>query len=72
MANSDLLRKAGEALFGPRWQSDLARELKVTDRTVRRWADGEFEIPAGAWRDLRALVKERGEALAEVLRQLPR
>lgn len=31
------LAELGEALFGPRWQSQLARECGVTDRTVRRW-----------------------------------
>lgn len=31
------LAELGEALFGPRWQSQLAREFGVTGRTVRRW-----------------------------------
>lgn len=31
----DLLIRAGEALFGPRWQSDLAREMEMTDRHMR-------------------------------------
>lgn len=69
---SALLREAGEALYGPRWQSDLARDLKVSDRTVRRWDAGSNEIPAGVWTELRALLKTRGLALALVRRKLPK
>ena len=36
----DQFRKLGEALYGPRWQSSLAHELQLADRTVRRWAAG--------------------------------
>ncbi len=67
-----LLREAGAALYGPRWQSDLARALGVSDRTVRRWDAGSHNVPAGAWSDLRALLQERGKALAVVRRKLPR
>lgn len=66
------LREAGEALYGPRWQSDLARALNVSDRTVRRWGAGQNEIPAGVWAELRTLLKTRGMALAAVRRKLPR
>ncbi|HQS15002.1 hypothetical protein [Reyranella sp.] len=69
---SATLRAAGEALYGPRWQSDLARDLKVSDRTVRRWDAGQNEIPAGVWPELRTLLKARGLALASVRRKLPR
>lgn len=67
-----LLREAGMALYGPRWQSDLARDLKVNDRTVRRWDAGTHDMPAGLWAELRALLKARGLALATVRRKLPR
>lgn len=67
----DLLREAGECLYGPRWQSDLARDLRVSDRTVRRWDAGDNEIPAGVWADLRALIRERSLALARMRRKLP-
>lgn len=69
---SALLREAGEALYGPRWQSDLARDLNVSDRTVRRWDAGQNEIPAGVWADLRGLLKARGLALASLRRKLPK
>lgn len=69
---ADLLREAGEALYGPRWQSDLARDLGKSDRTVRRWDAETHEVPAGEWPKIRALLKARGAALAAVRRKLPR
>jgi hypothetical protein len=67
-----LLRQAGEALYGARWQSDLARDLKVADRTIRRWDSGSHPMPNGLGKELRALLKARSIAIAAVRRQLPR
>lgn len=69
---SALLREAGAALYGPRWQSDIARDLGVSDRTVRRWDAGQNDVPEGVWDELRALLKARGLALAAVRRKLPK
>lgn len=52
----ELLRRVGEALYGSRWQSDLAHNLNVADRTVRRWVSGEYPIPDGVVLGLRALL----------------
>jgi hypothetical protein len=60
---SRLLVECGEALFGPRWQSELARELQVSDRTVRRWVAGTSEVPVGLYVDLLRLTQERAAAL---------
>ena len=67
-----LLREAGEALHGLAWMTPLAKDLGVTDRTVRRWAAGDFQIPAGVWPELRELLKARSLVLASVRRRLPR
>jgi hypothetical protein len=66
----DLLREAGLALYGPRWTTDLARDLDVNDRTVRRWSAGRSPIPEGLGDDLRELMKARRHALAAVRRKL--
>ena len=50
------LRAIGEALFGPHWQSKLARELPANPRTVRRWLSGD--------RKIRPMVAERIRSLA--------
>lgn len=69
---SRLLAECGEALYGPRWQADLARDLGVADRTVRRWVAGTSDVPAGLYVDLLRLTQERAaalDALAPRLRQ---
>lgn len=67
---SRLLVECGEALYGPRWQSDLARDLGVSDRTMRRWAAGTTDVPPGLWVDLLRLTQERAEALDSLARRL--
>lgn len=71
---SRLLVECGEALYGPRWQSELARDLQVSDRTMRRWVAGTTDVPAGLYLDLLRLTQERAavlEALAPRLRKAP-
>lgn len=68
---SRLLVETGEALYGPQWQSALARDLGVADRTVRRWVAGTTAIPAGVHVDLVRLAIERAarlDSLADRLR----
>lgn len=55
----DQLRQAGEALFGPHWQSPLARALGMSDRHMRRLASGEAPITEGMAADIRRLLAER-------------
>lgn len=66
-----LLHEAGEALYGPLWQSELARELGVSVRTVQRWAAGK-PVPPSVWPEIRALAGRRGLTLVKVRRKLPR
>lgn len=64
-----LLRDVGEALYGSRWQSELARDLDVSDRTMRRWAAGT-DIPPGVGMDLRRLCEERAKKIEGILNRL--
>lgn len=59
-----IIHDVGIALYGDQWQSDMARELNVSDRTVRRWASGANPLPAGVKIDLERLCKEHAEALS--------
>ncbi len=52
------LRAAGEALYGARWQRPLARDLAVSERTMRYWAAGS-SVPGGVADDLRRLLTAR-------------
>ncbi len=72
MTTADIIRAAGASLFGDRFQSDLARLLGVSDRTVRRWCQGEWEPSAFVWPALRLAMEERVAALKQARRSLPR
>jgi hypothetical protein len=68
----DLLREAGQALYGSTWQSDMARGLDVAVRTVQRWASGASAIPASVAGELRALGDERIAAWRIARAKLPK
>ena len=40
-----LLCRIGEALYGDRWQTQLAKALGTSSRIVRRWVSCEAQIP---------------------------
>jgi len=54
-----MLRIYGEALFGSRWQSELARALGVTPRHLARWLDSTRSMPERVSDDLAKLKAER-------------
>ena len=49
------LRKIGEFLYGKRWQTTLARRIKVDARTVRRWLAGKRKIRPQVAEHIRSL-----------------
>jgi hypothetical protein len=55
----DELAAAGRALYGDRWQTPLAQNLHVADRTVRRWLAGQTPIPDGVESELRKVLIRR-------------
>lgn len=57
------LAKIGQALYGERWQSALARDLGVSDRTMRRWAAGTHQQP-DLRAELLAIVRQRRDDLS--------
>lgn len=64
---SDLLKIAGEALYGERWQSPLARDLGVSDRTVRNWCAAKHEYPHDLADRLLSILRERSEKMLAVI-----
>ena len=64
--SADILRIAGEALYGRQWQAPLSRDLSVTDRTIRNWAAGH-----GCPHDLSArllpILRERGQSVTHLI-----
>lgn len=68
--SNKLLKDTGEALYGPRWQSDLAKEMDVSDRTVRRWVAGADDMPSGVALDLWRICEEKIADLEDVVERL--
>ena len=57
--NPDELAAYGRSLFGERWQSALATDLGVADRTMRRWLSGETSIADSVASEIRPLLLKR-------------
>ena len=73
MTSSNLIRAAGEALYGATsWQLQLARDLGVNRETVARWARGDFAIPPARLAELAALCEERAAGLAKLAKAIRR
>jgi hypothetical protein len=62
------LNAFGTALYGPRYQRELAAALGVNERTMRRWVAGDYPPPEGVLADLRKLAAERVRELRELSR----
>ena len=67
MSNKRLLKRCGEARSGPRWQSDIARDLKVADRTVRRWVSGAANVPDSVYLELLTMCQARAADLDDLM-----
>lgn len=61
------LSEVGRALYGSRFQTDLAKDLGVGLRTMQRWAAHPELMPAAVEGELRDLVRERVAMLAGLL-----
>jgi hypothetical protein len=63
----DLVRRAGRALHGERWQVPLSRDLGVSDRALRYWIDGTYAVPvAEVLPRLLEILQERVDEVATV------
>lgn len=67
---SNLITEIGEALWGDRWQSDMARALGVHKDTVQDWRQERAEPRPGVFIDLSRIVDERIDRLGGLRSQL--
>lgn len=63
---ADRIVRIGEALWGERWQAEMARALGVAKTTVQDWRQGRNAPRPGVWADLAAIVDDRRIVLAGV------
>jgi hypothetical protein len=69
-ARVQMLRRVGESLYGDRWQTALAGDLQVNERTMRYWVSGTWPIPPNVFAEARELVTARMKVLDARLREL--
>lgn len=67
VASTATLIATGEALYGPLWQSAIARDLGVSDRTIRRWVAGTSRVPVGLPVELLHLMRARHQTLTQLI-----
>jgi hypothetical protein len=65
--NDNLITRAGLALWGERWQADMARALGVHRDTVQDWRQGRSEPRPGVYAELLRVAAERREAVGDVV-----
>lgn len=68
----EVLTRVGRALYGDQWQMPLARDLGMSDRSLRYMAKGERGIHAGIVADLVAILEARGLEVAAIVKELRR
>ena len=68
----DNLRAIGGALFGPRWQRELARALSISERLMRMWLAGDRRLPANLVDRLDVITINRITELVAIRRELQR
>lgn len=66
----EILTAAGQALYGERWHTPVARDLGTTYRTVRNWLDGRHPTPADLEQRLRRLLAQRNRQLDALLSRI--
>lgn len=64
---SDVLRLAGQALYGERWQMPLSRDLGVSDRMIRYWAAGSHDLPEEIADRLLGALRQRSVKVGDVI-----
>lgn len=65
--NKDKFIAAGKAAFGERWQTDMAVALDVSDRAVRAWVAGKYQLPNTISADVKIILERRMEEIKEAI-----
>jgi hypothetical protein len=65
-----LFIEIGEALYGPRWHSEMAREIGVSRMTIHRWATGQWPVAEFDGHKIHALIINRSMVCASIISRL--
>jgi DNA-binding XRE family transcriptional regulator len=64
------LELMGRLLYGTCWQTTLARNIGVTDRTVRNWSSGETRMKPSNEAQLKILMARHANFIRIILSNL--
>jgi len=64
------IREIGEALYGPRWQSELARDYGINLRTMQRWASGQGDAPPSLYIEIADDLDRRAQRLSAIAEKI--
>lgn len=68
---ADELAECGKALYGDQWQTNLAKELGLSDaRRIRFWLTNERKIPTGVWADIFALLNKKKMKIETIINKV--
>jgi hypothetical protein len=69
--HAELLRACGPKLRDAgQWQTGLAQELGITDRSLRRFVAGAQPVPVGIWRTLLQILQRRQRELDDLAKAI--
>lgn len=68
--DSPLIVRIGQALWGERWQADMADALAVSRNTVQDWRQGRFQPRPGVYMELFRIAHERQALLDDLIEEL--
>jgi hypothetical protein len=68
--STELLERVGEVLYGYQWKTDLARDLGINPRSMRRFASGEMPISRRFAPELIRIIQRRRADLQSLMREL--
>lgn len=66
MTDHPSIESIGVSLYGEWWQRQLARDLGVSDRTVRYWIDGTMTPKPGVYADIARICRDRAALLTDL------
>ena len=70
MPDNGLIIRAGRALYGERWQSEMAEALAVHRDTVQDWRQGRTAPRPGIYVDLLRIAVERRARVDDIIKEL--
>jgi hypothetical protein len=70
MTSAELFCATGEALYGRNWRTQLGDTLSISEKQIRRWAHGEYEIPQHIWDSLWCLTIDQRNHLAKLAKSI--